>query len=934
MCKNILLTFLILSHHFIALGQHILNDLVNLGPYDARQRSISLLIDQSNTNKWFLGTDGGGLWVSDNAGNTWNPKDLLNNQGLKIYDIEQDENDPSIICYSAPGYTSTGSTVQNSGLYLSTNGGETFSHLIGQKNFEKNLKIVDLDIVNSKIFFQSLSGVYRVNRDGSYETIYAGNPYRSEIMAINDNEEAVLITESKSIKYGDNQTRTFVDVLSHSDASSCDIGYSANNPNIVYAVFAFDNLVKLLYKSEEYGKPGTWDIVYDRRGSDNFSDDFTGNLYWQSLFILAGQAGFEGIVVDEDDPDTIFLSSTDLYYSNNGGTNWLKKKQSSQQVSFGDMWPNSIVRNPANDKILIGHDHGLFEGSVNDFFTLSDSESISDDIQDKTSGIFAFTAYAGDHLDSGNTVVVGSQDRGAWLIKESNEIFVGGGDTYHALLSEDYSFVFNKHGGDLIIKYDHNGDLISRFPFDENLETYVGYNQTVKVGNLIVYADDYYFSSKGSNIITIDVNANMYDLVYEADEHNVITSIAGAGDHLVYFIEWNSNSDQKTLKSYSIQSGDVTSIMNFSYPINDVNEIEVNNSNNEVLFCYANGSGTILQKINLSTSTTMSILGDLPSNVEILSLASCNEKIILLGTNNGIYFTVNGGENWIKEQKFPTVEIFDIDFRNTDSTLFAFTYGRGALKATVDVTNISQTITFDALAAVTFGDADFNLGAAASSRLEVSYTSSDPSVTSVAGNRVTIAGAGTTTITALQAGNINYIAAPDVTQSLVVNKTDQTIDLAPVGTKGTIDAPFEVAVSSTSGLSVTLTVSGSATISGTTLTLEGTEGIVTITADQAGNSNYNAAPSVEESFDVTLITGLKEEAPDKIILHPIPANNTIYIDMGNQKLLEMTVTDLSGKQLAVNAKDTRLDISSLKQGYYILRITTDQGVFLKKIIKQ
>ena len=171
----------------------------------------------------------------------------------------------------------------------------------------------------------------------------------------------------------------------------------------------------------------------------------------------------------------------------------------------------------------------------------------------------------------------------------------------------------------------------------------------------------------------------------------------------------------------------------------------------------------------------------------------------------------------------------------------------------------------------------------------------------------------------------------------MVNKADQTITLTPVTDKVTTDAPFDVAVSSTSGLTVTLTVNGPATISATTLTLTGTSGTVTITASQAGNDNYNAATSVEESFDVVdmrTVTGLEEEAPDKILLHPIPANNTIYIDMGNQKLLEMTVTDLNGKQLTVHAKDSQLDISSLKQGYYILRITTDQGVFSQKIIKQ
>ena len=254
------------------------------------------------------------------------------------------------------------------------------------------------------------------------------------------------------------------------------------------------------------------------------------------------------------------------------------------------------------------------------------------------------------------------------------------------------------------------------------------------------------------------------------------------------------------------------------------------------------------------------------------------------------------------------------------------------------VTKQAQTITFGALAAVTSGGASFNLAATASSTLNVSYTSSEPLVASIAGSTVTIEGVGTTIITASQAGDADYIAATDVAQDLVVNREDQTITLTPVADKVTTDAPFDVVASSTSRLPITLTVNGPATISATTLTLVGTSGTVTVTADQAGNDNYNVAPSVVQSFDVVdmkTVTGLEEEAPaNKIILHPIPANNTIYIDMGDQKLLEMILTDLNGKQLTVHAQDSQLDISSLKEGYYILRITTDQGVFSQKIIKQ
>ncbi|MEI8293696.1 MAG: YDG domain-containing protein [bacterium] len=82
----------------------------------------------------------------------------------------------------------------------------------------------------------------------------------------------------------------------------------------------------------------------------------------------------------------------------------------------------------------------------------------------------------------------------------------------------------------------------------------------------------------------------------------------------------------------------------------------------------------------------------------------------------------------------------------------------------------SQSITFGALSAVTYGDSSFALSANATSGLAVTYSSSNTSVATVAGSTVTIVGAGSTTITASQAGNANYSAAANVTQSLTVNQ--------------------------------------------------------------------------------------------------------------------------------------------------------------------
>ncbi|MCX8491245.1 MAG: hypothetical protein ORN54_09280, partial [Cyclobacteriaceae bacterium] len=114
----------------------------------------------------------------------------------------------------------------------------------------------------------------------------------------------------------------------------------------------------------------------------------------------------------------------------------------------------------------------------------------------------------------------------------------------------------------------------------------------------------------------------------------------------------------------------------------------------------------------------------------------------------------------------------------------------------------TQAVTFTALPQKTFGNAPFNLGATASSGLAVTYTSSNLAVATVSGNTVTIVGGGQTTITASQAGNANFVAATEVSQTLTVQKATQTVTFAALPAKTLGDANFTLTATSNSGLPV------------------------------------------------------------------------------------------------------------------------------------
>jgi hypothetical protein len=164
-----------------------------------------------------------------------------------------------------------------------------------------------------------------------------------------------------------------------------------------------------------------------------------------------------------------------------------------------------------------------------------------------------------------------------------------------------------------------------------------------------------------------------------------------------------------------------------------------------------------------------------------------------------------------------------------------------------------QTITFAALGGKTFGDSPFFVNASSSSGLPVTFSiASGPA--SVAGNLVTITGAGTVVVRASAAGGdsagIQYRPADDVDRSFGVAKKSQTIIFGALINRTLSPAAFAVSATASSGLPVSFSISGPATIGpGNMVTMTGA-GLVKVLASQLGSGDVAAAPPVEQSFTV------------------------------------------------------------------------------------
>jgi hypothetical protein len=148
------------------------------------------------------------------------------------------------------------------------------------------------------------------------------------------------------------------------------------------------------------------------------------------------------------------------------------------------------------------------------------------------------------------------------------------------------------------------------------------------------------------------------------------------------------------------------------------------------------------------------------------------------------------------------------------------------------------------------GSPSYLIAAAASSGLPVSFSSSTPSVCSLAGQTVSFVGAGTCTLEASQSGDADYDAAPEAAQSFTVGKAEQLIDFTS-NPPASATIGYAPTATASSGLPVSLSSTSPSVcqLEGSTVSFLAV-GTCALEANQTGNSSYEAAPQATQSFAV------------------------------------------------------------------------------------
>ena len=289
----------------------------------------------------------------------------------------------------------------------------------------------------------------------------------------------------------------------------------------------------------------------------------------------------------------------------------------------------------------------------------------------------------------------------------------------------------------------------------------------------------------------------------------------------------------------------------------------------------------------------------------------------------------------------------------TASVVDNFYYGSAS--GVITISKASQTITFASVPSKFVGSGPFVVAPSSTSNLTVALSSSNTAVATVSGFSISPIGAGTTTLSATQAGDANYLAAATVTQVLTATTAPiaQTIAFAALSPRRVAslkdvysaasliatstslsftdatsvaqanarsNGSFALVATASSGLPVTFTstVTNVATIVGNICTPV-TPGVTNIVAAQAGNTAYTAASTVTQSLVIVEkqfawldlrweLTDLQIDARTRVVSSAKGNGATLTIRQGDAHDIAVFFTDPAGAAILMAPSSLKLCI--------------------------
>lgn len=690
----------------------------SIGPAFMSGRIADIAIHPQDENTWLVAVGSGGVWKTKNAGITWTP--VFDNQSCYSTGcVTIDPNNPHVV------WVGTGENVggrhisYGDGIYRSEDGGNTWKNM-GLKNSEHISKII-VHPENSNVIWVAAQGPLwsKGGERGLFKTTDGGKNWKH---VLGDKEwtgvtDLVIDPRDPNRLYaatwqrhrtiaaymgggpksglhrstdGGETWEQLKNGLPKSNMGKIGLAISPQKPDILYAAIELDRRTGGVFRSSDRGS--TWE-----KRSATVSGG-TGPHYYQELYASPHQF------------DRLYLMDVRIQVSDNGGKNF---RRLSERHKHSDN--HALAFRPSDpDYLLVGSDGGIYES-----FDLGANWRFMDNLP-----LTQFYKLALDDAEPFYNVYGGTQDN-------STEGGPSRTDNVHGIQNSDWKVVLDWDGhqpatepGNPDIMYGQRqegtlarldlktGEVVDIQPQADMGEPYERFNWDAPIlvsphsPTRIYFASQRLWRSddRGDNwtALSSDLtrNQNRFELpimgkqqswdnawdVLAMSNYNTITSIAesptqedliyiGTDDGLIQITEDGGQNWRK------VEVGSLPGVPKNSY-VNDI-KADLFDANTAYIALDNHKYGDYnpyLLKTTDKGKTWRSIKSNLPERTLVWRLVQDHEKkdLLFVGTEFGIYFSINGGSIWTKlKGGTPTISFRDLAIHRRENDLVGASFGRG-----------------------------------------------------------------------------------------------------------------------------------------------------------------------------------------------------------------------------------------------------------------
>ena len=633
-----------------------------------------ITIDPHNTSKVWLGTGenvggrhvgiGHGVYVSENAGKSWKSMGLKSSE--HISKIIVSPKDPNIIFVASQGplWSSGGER----GLFKSIDGGKTWNNVLSVNDWTGVTDIV-IDKLNPDILYAATWQRHR-----NVASYMGGGPGTSIY---------------KSTDHGKNWIE-IKDGLPNSNLGKIGLAISPFDSTILYAAVETDRRNGAVYKTTNSG--GSW-----LKMSDTVSGA-TGPHYYQEL--VASPHVF----------DKIYLMDTKVQVSENGGKDFYIMNESDKHVDNHSL----TFKMSDPNYLLIGTDGGVYES-----FDDTNSWKFVANLP-----LTQFYKLAVDDAYPFYNIFGGTQDNNTQggpsrTFKESGItnsdwfVLLGGDGHQPATEPGNPNIVYAQSQQGNIHRIDRtNGEATFIKPQNDLNEPYERFNwdapilvsphdpKTIFFGSQRVWVSNNRGDEWKAISGDLTLNQERFELpimgkvqswdnpwdVYAMSTYNTITSLsqspvdkniiyAGTDDGIIqYTRDYGENWTKVSVEK-------LPGVPKGSF-VNDI-KADLFDSNTVYVLLDNHKFGDYkpyVYKSNDGGRSWKNITTGIPDGFLCWRLVQdhVDKNLMFLGTEYGIYVSVNGGNKWVKfSSGLPTISVRDLAIQKRENDLVAATFGRG-----------------------------------------------------------------------------------------------------------------------------------------------------------------------------------------------------------------------------------------------------------------